>query len=358
MQKAANLPETFQKWVVHTLSQKFEEATKLQTVKTQDVLATMKPHEVLVRNHYVAINASDVNYTAGRYDPKIRPPFDCGFESLGEVVATGSAVRKLKLGDIVVSMSNGAFTEYQILPEKVAIPVPSARPEVLALLVSGLTASLALAHHGRMGDKKGETVLVTAAAGGAGQIAVQLAKLAGCHVIGTCSSDEKAKFLKSLGCDRVINYKKEDIGVVLKKEYRRGIDIIFESVGGKTLTDCFNNLAFKGRLIIIGAIATYQNEASGPINSMKSVMTDQVTTADLLQKSATVTGFFLNHYTEDFADHLKAMTYGVNSGLIKPALDMNFSKGIASVPEAIHFLHSGKNTGKVVVPLLKGSSKL
>lgn len=104
----------------------------------------------------------------------------------------------------------------------------------------------------------GETVLVTAAAGGAGQFAVQLAKLAGNHVIGTCSSDDKVAMLKvrrgyfyyvsscgsrdhlykDLGCDRVINYKKEDFKTVLRKEYPKGIDIIFESVGGKFFDIC------------------------------------------------------------------------------------------------------------------------
>ena len=68
----------------------------------------------------------------------------------------------------------------------------------------------------------GETVVVTAAAGGTGQFAVQLAKIKGCHVIGTCSSPSKAKLLKELGCDRVVNYNEENLGQVLRKEYPRG----------------------------------------------------------------------------------------------------------------------------------------
>lgn len=84
------------------------------------------------------------------------------------------------------------------------------------MLVTGLTSSIALEESGRM--TTGEKVLVTAAAGGAGQIAVRLAKLAGNFVIGTCSSDEKAEALRSIGCDRVINYKKENFAQVLKTE--------------------------------------------------------------------------------------------------------------------------------------------
>lgn len=99
---------------------------------------------------------------------------------------------------------------------------------------------------------------VTAAAGATGLFAVQLAKLAGNHVIATCSSDDKAEVLKKLGCDRVINYKKENLHTTLKKEYPKGIDIVYESVGGDTFTTCVRNLAQFGRLIIIGAISQYQ----------------------------------------------------------------------------------------------------
>lgn len=90
--------------------------------------------------------------------------------------------------------------------------------------------------------QKGRENLITKyidlAAGGAGQIAVQLAKLAGNHVIGTCSSDDKVQMLKDMGCDRVINYKKEDFKTVMKKEYPRGVDIVFESIGGNFFEIC------------------------------------------------------------------------------------------------------------------------
>lgn len=104
-------------------------------------------------------------------------------------------------------MHGGAFSEYLILPERLAIPIPNLDPGFVPLIVSGMTASISLEKVGEL--KSGEKVLITAAAGGTGQFAVQLAKLAGCHVIGTCSTDEKVAFLKTLGCDRPINYKKK-----------------------------------------------------------------------------------------------------------------------------------------------------
>ena len=106
-------------------------------------------------------------------------------------------------------------------------------------------ASLALEQTGEI--KSGQTVLVTAAAGGTGVFAVQLAKLAGCHVIGTCSSSDKVSLLKSLGCDRVVNYKTESLHDVLKKEYPRGIDVVYESVGGEIFNTAARHLAIHGK---------------------------------------------------------------------------------------------------------------
>lgn len=102
-----------------------------------------------------------------------------------------------------------------------------------------------------------------AAAGGTGQFAVQLAKLAGNHVIGTCGSEDKVKFLKEIGCDRVVNYKKEDLAAVLKKEYPQGIDLVYECVGGKMLETAVNSLAIHGRIVIIGMISGYVDQSFG-----------------------------------------------------------------------------------------------
>jgi NADPH:quinone reductase-like Zn-dependent oxidoreductase len=116
------------------------------------------------------------------------------------------------------------FSEYGLVSARRVLPIPCPAPEVVALLTSGLTASLALEEVGGLSlpgaaagssssgssgrqQQKQKTVLVTAAAGGTGQFAVQLAKLAGCHVVATCGGADKAKLLRELGVDRVINYK-------------------------------------------------------------------------------------------------------------------------------------------------------
>lgn len=218
-------------------------------------------------------------------------------------------------------------------------------------MVTGLTSSMALEHSGRM--TTGETVLVTAAAGGAGQIAVRLAKLAGNFVIGTCSSEEKVQALKELGCDRVINYKKEDFGAVLKKEFPKGVDIIYESVGGEFFRTCMQNLAVRGRLIVIGAMSTYKE--TGNSGKMADNFSDQVATYELLAGSKTVAGFFLNNYRKEMPEHLPKLIRLFESGELKVNIDSKFS-GLAATYDAVDYLQAGKNVGKVVVSLNPTSS--
>ncbi|XP_072317073.1 prostaglandin reductase 3-like [Eucyclogobius newberryi] len=340
------IPGAMKKLVVTELSPRFREAVALQTV----AVPTPGNEELLVRNRFVGINASDINYSAGRYDPTVKPPFDAGFEGIGEVIGLGlRASSEYTIGDTVAYFRNGAFAEYTVVPAKESIRVPLVKPEFLTLLVSGATAYIALK---RLGDlTKGETVLVTAAAGGTGQFAVQFAKQAGCHVIGTCSSNEKAGFLKSIGCDRPINYKMENLGEVLRKEYPKGIDVVYESVGGNTLELAVNCLAQKGRLIVIGFISGYQS-ASG-IPAFKGATLP----VKLLQKSASMRGFFLPHFLSDYGAALAKMMQMMAKGQLVSEVDCGdleeegrFS-GLESVFRAVDYMYAGKNLGKVVVEL-------
>lgn len=105
--------------------------------------------------------------------------------------------------------------------------------------------------------RKGETVLITAAAGGAGHFAVQLAKLAGCTVIGTCSSAEKAAVLRELGCDHIINHRTQDVAAELLKIAPEGLDVVLEGVGGQMLKTALGSLGPKGRLLQVGYISEY-----------------------------------------------------------------------------------------------------
>ena len=281
-----------------------------------------------------------------------KPPLDAGFESLGTVVAVGSDVKNIQVGQSIVATSYGAFSEFQVHRASAVIPVPKNDPTFLPLLVSGLTASISLEQVGQMkrvgeDGTKQETVLVTAAAGGTGLFAVQLAKLAGHHVIATCSSDDKTAILKELGADRVINYKKENFGQVLKKEYPKGVDLVYESVGGSMFIDCVKNLAVKGRLIVIGFISGYADSSAWKGDNLQSYNLPSM----LLWKSASIRGFFLNNFPEQFKPHMKRLTELVVGGKLKSIVDPTQFAGLEQVADAIDYMYKGANVGKVVVKL-------
>lgn len=340
------LPKTYQKIQITKISPDFRNSSKIVTVPLNDP----KEDEVIVKNLFLGINASDVNFSSGKYIPGIKVPFDCGFESIGKIVKVGSKV-SLKVGQPVAITGYNCFSEYMTLGWKQVNPVPFATPEVLPIMVSGLTASIALEKVGEL--VKGETVLVTAAAGSTGIFAVQFAKLAGCHVIGTCSSDEKCQFLKSIGCDRAINYVKEDLNKVLKSEYPKGVDVVYESVGGQTFDICVDNLAVKGRVIIIGFIAGYKDGSGWKETDTQKSKTPL--SVKLLGKSASVRGFFLNNYMEEWKKHLMKITKLVQEKKIIVEVDKGKFYGLETVSDAIDHLLSGKNIGKVYVSLEKQS---
>ncbi|XP_052824817.1 prostaglandin reductase-3 [Octopus bimaculoides] len=330
------LPSTFRKLVVNQLSKSFRDAVSIKEVQMPKPAAG----EVLVKNRFVGINASDINFTAGKYDPSVKPPFDCGFEALGEIVDIG-ADTKLSVGQSVMYMLHGAFAEYKIVSASKVLPLPYLGSEFLPLLVSGLTASLSLDQAGCI--KSGETVLVTAAAGGTGQFAVQWAKHVGCHVIGTCSSDEKVEFLKSIGCDRPINYKKESVKDVLKTEFPNGIDIIYESVGGEMFETCLNSLAVKGRLIIIGYITQYHSD--------KPLEVKPDLPRKLLTKSASLKGFFLPHYFSLLPEYINKLITLLMKKEIKSFVFPSSFTGLEMIPDAVESLYKQAGHGKIVVEL-------
>ncbi|CAK4679883.1 hypothetical protein LEN26_017715 [Aphanomyces euteiches] len=333
----------YRKIVCNKLSTDFRNATEIVSAPRSSL--RVAPGTVLVKNTVLGINASDINFTNGKYLPGVMPPFDCGFEAAGYIEEVGPGVKHLKQGDAVVYSLYGAFAEYHVVPVKFVFKVPTASAEILPLNVAGLTASMALDLVGEM--KCGETVLVTAAAGATGQFAVQLAKLAGNTVIGTCSSPEKQAYLRSIGCDRAIDYTKEDVGAVLSKEFPRGVDLVFESVGGTMLETCVEHLAKFGRLIVIGSISGYEDSSSW--NNSRAA---KPITATILGKSASVRGFFLNSYAKDHGPaHMRKLMTLVRKGLLQSGVDKTQFHGLEQVPDAIEYMYARKNIGKLVVHL-------
>lgn len=330
-------PVNYKKLVASQLSRDFRTAAEVVTVDWTDP----RPFEVVIKNHYAGVNATDPNISAGLYTPGQQPPIDLGAEAIGEVVAVGSSVSTLKVGDaVMVLTTGGGYREYYTTAESHAIPVPAISPEIMTLVLSGLTASIGLEVEGQM--TSGETVLITAAAGGTGHIAVQLAKLAGNHVIGTCSNEEKAEFLRSIGCDRVVNYKTEDLDAVLSAEYPKGVNIIYESVGRDLFDVAVKHLARRGRLVLIGFISEYAGQPE--------IVSSPRIYSQLLWKSASIRSMFLPHYLrEHMPSHLTRLIEMVTAGTLKIEIDPTDFQGIEAVVDAVDYLQSGQNSGKVTV---------
>jgi len=333
-----DMAKTYKKLVATKLTTDFRDASKVVT----EEIPELKPHEVLIRNVYAGVNATDVNITAGRYQPGQRPPIELGAEAAGIVEETGSEVKHLSPGDAVVTSTlGGGYREYNVVRASNALPVDEPSPEALSIMVSGLTASIALEEVGEMSS--GETVLVTAAAGGTGQYAVQLAKRAGNHVIGTCGSERKMELLRELGCDHPINYNEENVADVLQNGYPSGVNIVYEGVGGELFDTCVDALARYGRLLAIGYVSEYKTGA-------KKVNAERIYTK-LLPKSASVRGFFLPHFAESFSGHMTRLMKLVQGGALHVSIDETEFHGLDGVVDAVEYLHTGDSRGKVVVKL-------
>ena len=247
---------------------------------------------------------------------------------------------------------------------KSLVPVPELKPNFIVANVNGLTAALGLDKQGRI--EPNEKVLITAAAGGTGQIAVQWAKQRGCYVIGTTSSIEKEKFLKSLGVDLVINYREQNMDNVLREKFPDGIDVIWETIGGETFSMLFQHLAIKGRMIVIGSTTTYQGDGlfDVPISNLNAKVShfpqihykfNLVFYLQLLMRSQSLNGFMLTQYGSDYAEYLPKLISSIALGKIRANVDLGETTsegkffGLDQTVRAEEWLHSGNNQGKVVV---------
>lgn len=328
----------YRKLIAKNLSNDFKSA--IQIVEAD--MPNLSANQILICNKYAGINAGFDTLSCRGEVPYVNltPPFDLGVEAVGEIVAVGSDVKDLQIGDAVATtVRGGGYREYQVLDAKLAVKIREISPEILTLMPTGVSALVALEKVGEM--RSNEVVLVTAAAGGTGHIAVQLAKLAGNHVIGICGSDAKVKLLKNLGCDRPINYRKENLNTVLKQEYPQGINLVFECIGKETFDICVDNLAVRGRLVIVGFISEYLNDFE--------LVNQHRIYSKIFWKAASVRGFLMPHYAEfggEVCDRLLNLYY---SGKIKVTVDPTEFKGLESIPNAVEYLLSGKNCGKVVV---------
>ena len=209
--------------------------------------------EVLVEVAYAGLNFFDTLIIEGKYQVKAAPPFSPGGEFSGRVVGLGPGAGGFAVGDRVMG-----FCPYGAAAERIAIPASRlARvPDGLALdKAAGLSVAYGTSLHAlkqRAEMKPGETLLVLGASGGVGLAAVEIGKAMGARVIAGASSDEKLAFARSYGADETINTATDDLRARLKDLAPKGVDVVYDPVGGALTEAALRSLAWKGRLMVIG----------------------------------------------------------------------------------------------------------
>jgi NADPH2:quinone reductase len=215
--------------------------------------------EALVEIAAAGVNFIDVQHRTGRYKP---PALPCtlGSEAAGVVTAVGAGVTEVAVGDrVAYAMVLGAYADYAVVPARRLVKVPAAvdLQTAAAVMLQGLTAHYLT--HSTYTIKSGDVALVHAAAGGAGQLITQVARLRGATVYGTVGSAAKAEVARAAGAAATIDYGTQDFEAEIKKLTNgRGVDVVYDSVGKDTFDKSLNCLRPRGYLALFGF-------SSGPV---------------------------------------------------------------------------------------------
>lgn len=297
------------------------------------------PGEVLVRNQWMSVDP----YMRGRmYDrPSYVPPFQIGEPLQGGAVGTvvKSNDPKFAPGDLVESF-NG-WREAYVSPGSGLTKLPAGVPPQAYLGVLGMPGMTAYTSFHRIGEPKaGDVVFVSGAAGAVGSAVCQIAKLRGCTVVASAGTDEKLAWLKSVGVDATVNYKKGNLLESVKAAAPKGIDIYFDNVGGDHLEVALEVARPFARFIECGMISIYNDKepAPGPRNM-----------SYVVGKRIKMQGFIVSDFADMRDQFYAEMGSWVRDGKIK--WEETVENGVENAPKAFLNLFSGGNTGKMLVKL-------
>lgn len=301
-------------------------------------VATPEPGagEVRVRNHAIGVNFIDVYHRTGLYKNPL--PSGLGLEAAGVVDAVGADVTRFKAGDRIAYASGpiGAYSETHVVKAAQAVALPEAIPYDIAAasLLKGMTARFLLRKTFRV--ERGHDVVIHAAAGGVGQIAVQWAKHLGANVIAVVGSDAKAEIAKSLGADHAIVTSRDDIAKRVREITGVGAHVVYDSVGKDTFLASIDALRPLGMMVSFG-------NASGPPPDINPLLLAQkgslfLTRPTMFSYTATV-----EHLDETAADLFDVIA----KGAVKIAAPTRYA--LADAAKAHADLEARKTTGSLVL---------
>jgi NADPH2:quinone reductase len=303
-----------------------------------DEVATPEPRagEARVRVGAAGVNFIDIYHRKGMYPGKL--PLTPGLEAAGVVDAVGPDVSDVKAGDLVAySGQIGSYAEYNVVPASKLVSVPESVSEqkAAALMLQGMTAHYLVTDTYPLGPE--DTALVHAAAGGVGHLLVQMAKLRGARVIGTVSTEEKARLARSAGADEVINYTEADFQeVTMELTGGKGVDVVYESVGLDTFDQSLNCLRPRGFLVLYG-------QSSGAVPPLDPQILN--TKGSLYLTRPTIA-----HYTasrEEMLGRTNDLFGWIARGKLEVRIDRTFP--LAEAPEAHRYMEGRQTKGKLLL---------
>lgn len=310
---------------------------------TLEVIPDLIPgkKEVLVRVRACGINFPDTLIIQGLYQFKPELPFTPGSDVAGVVKAIGEDVKHLKVGDEVFGfVAHGAMAEEVLVPANACFPKPKQMefPVAASFMMAYGTSFYALKDRAKL--QKGETLLVLGASGGVGLAAVELGKLMGAHVIAAASSDEKLELCKHYGANETINYSKEDLKSTIKTLTKnKGVDVIYDPIGGSYSEAAFRGMAWNGRYLVVGF-------ASGEIPKLPLNLP--------LLKGASVVGVFWGGFAmgqpKENMQNTTTLMQWYAEGRLNPHIDKIYS--LADAPKALEAMLQREVKGKLVVRMV------
>jgi len=310
----------------------------LEQLTVQEVASPRPgPKQVLVDIKAAALNFPDALMVQGLYQVKPPLPFSPGSEFAGVITEVGAEVQRFKPGDRVIAAGLGGFAEEGVADAERVMPLPPGMDfETGASFVLTYCTSLhGLRDCGRL--QAGETLLVLGAAGGVGVAAVEIGKAMGARVIAAASSDAKLALCKELGADETINYASENLRDRINElTGKRGVDVVYDPVGGAYTEPAVRGLAWGGRLLVIGF-------AAGDI--------PKIAINHLLLKERSLVGVYwgdsVRHNPQQHLDNVKQLLEWFAVGKVKPVISERVP--LSGATAAMARLASRQVMGKVVV---------
>ena len=299
------------------------------------------PDQVRIRVHASGVNFPDILMVEGKYQVKPELPFVPGLEVAGEVLECAPGITHVRPGDRVMAFARrgGGHAEEAVVAGGIITPIPDAMDFVTAAAfpVAYGTAHFALTHRGNL--QAGETLLVLGAAGGVGLAAIEVGKLLGARVIAAASSAEKLEIARAHGADDLINYTSEDLrDRVRALTDSKGVDVVFDPVGGDAFAQSVRCIGWQGRILVIGF-------ASGDI--------PKVATNMILVKNFSVVGVVFGEHSWRYPDETRArladLMQAWTDGKLKPKVMKAYP--LAEGREALAEMASRRVTGKFVLTM-------